>query len=162
MNKQSTIERRKARRVSVLNILLMGVVLQACTQTEQPVQPEKATAVEWPSIESIPGQAFLDQCQESFGQVASQFSALEAKKKFRNTSELLKDINEMDMVIDRAISKASLYANVHPETLVRSAAEICEQKFVALLSEIGLSRPLYNHLKNIDVSKLNALDKRYV
>lgn len=162
MNKQSTIERRKARRVSVLNILLMGVLLQACTQTEQPVQPEKPTAAEWPSIESIQGQAFLDQCQESFGQVASQFSALEAKKKFRNTSELLKDINEMDMVIDRAISKASLYANVHPETLVRSAAEICEQKFVALLSEIGLSRPLYNHLKNIDVSKLNALDKRYV
>ena len=162
MNKQSTIERRKMRTVSTLNILLMGVVLQACTQTEQAAQPEQPTAVEWPSIESIQGQAFLDQCQESFGQVASQFSALEAKKKFRNTSELLTDINEMDMVIDRAISKASLYANVHPEALVRSAAEICEQKFVALLSEIGLSRPLYNHLKNIEVSKLDALDKRYV
>jgi thimet oligopeptidase len=163
MNNPSLTEKYKLNAILMLSTFCMAFVLSACMQTEHAVQSENPkSAVEWPPIESIKGQAFLDQCQKSFDQVSAQFSALETKKKFRSADDLLKDINRMDIVIDRAVSKASLYANVHPETSVRAAAEICEQKFVVLLSEIGLSRPLYNHLKNIETSKLNALDKRYV
>src|SRR5690606_11492401 len=103
-NDQSITEKRKVSAISILTAFCMIFVLSACVQKERAVQPETSTAtVEWPSMENVQGKAFLEQCQESFDQVSSQFSALEEKKKFRNVNELLKDINRMDIVIDRAV-----------------------------------------------------------
>src|SRR5690554_1400971 len=88
MNNPSLTEKYTLNAILMLSAFCMTFVLSACVQTEQTVQSENSkSAVEWPSIESIQGQAFLDQCQKNFDQVAAQFSALETKKKFRSRSE---------------------------------------------------------------------------
>src|SRR5690606_25313163 len=60
------------------------------------------------------------------------------------------------------LSRTSLLSNVHPNAALREAAQNCQQRFVALLGDISLSRPLYNHLARLDLESLDALDRRFV
>jgi thimet oligopeptidase len=140
-------------------------ILSACsapTTVEPGADAKTEGSAAWPVSLDPEAQAYLAQCEQEFNQAKAQFDAFESRQTPYETQELLSDINAMDITLDGTLSRTSLYSNVHPNAEVRTAAQSCQQKFVALLGEISLSRPLFNHLEKVDTTGLNAIDKRYV
>lgn len=138
--------------------------LLSCAQ--QPVVDSQVNGpgdlVSWPELEDPQAQAYLATCRADYQLARQYFHSLETHPGPYRDMQLLDDVNRLDMVIDRSASKASLYRNVHPNAEVRAAADTCQQKFVDLISDIGLSRPLYKHLADIDKNALSVLDRRYL
>jgi thimet oligopeptidase len=136
--------------------LVIGwVLLSACTAAPK-------TADDWPQVADPQARDYLAQCQQDFVTATSQFQAIEQGPQTYPAAQLLDDINTLDITLDGTLSLTSLYANVHPNAAVRDAAQTCQQRFVTLLSEISLSRPLFNHLVAVDLAQLSDLDQRYV
>lgn len=119
-------------------------------------------AADWEMPEDSEARAYLQQCQTEFGVARAQFEAFEEPAASYAPQALLAAINAMDITLDGALSLTSLYANVHPNAAVRDAAQTCQQKFVALLGEISLSRPLYNHLAAVSTTGMSDIDRRFV
>lgn len=139
-------------------------LLSGCSspQTAQTGDAAASDSTAWPSSSDPEAQAYLAGCERDFKKARAQFDAFEARQTPYAAQELLSDINAMDITLDGTLSLTSLYSNVHPNAEVRTAAQNCQQKFVALLGEISLSRPLFNHLEKIETAGLSDIDKRYV
>src|SRR5690606_18775771 len=120
-----------------------------------------AVETEWKMPDDAEARAYFTTCRDEFSTARNQFDAFEQRHEPYMPQELLNDINAMDITLDGALSKTSLYSNVYPNAAVRDAAQVCQQKFVALLGEISLSRPLFNHLVSLDTAGLNELDRRF-
>ncbi len=141
---------------------LMLVLFAAGCST--PTADKKAEVEEtpWPEPESEPAQAFIAQCRADLETAKAQLDRLEAGDFAGDTQTLLHAINELDVVSDRAVSRAGLYFNVHPDPEVREVANTCKERAVELFSDIGLSRPLFKQVSDIDTEVLSRLDRRYV
>ncbi|MET0357065.1 MAG: tetraacyldisaccharide 4'-kinase, partial [Cellvibrio sp.] len=141
----------------------MCLVLAACQQpvaknsvaTQSPARPA------WQLPDDPEAKTYLSNCEADFRRVASELDSFATLKRGTD-SALLDKLNKMDQILDRQLSTASLYSNVHPNGNVRTAAEECEQHFVAINTDISLSRTIYDQVKQIDPLKLGVIDKRYV
>lgn len=145
-------------------LIITGALLSGCVaKTSAPDKAKSSTGKSgWEFSQAPEAIQYLESCRSDYDQVTAQLAAFSNTSKTFTTPALLKAINEMDLILDRQMNLASLYANVHPNVEIRTNAEQCEQKLVELISEKSLSRPLYNHLSRIDVNFLGALDKRFV
>ncbi|KAK1548482.1 hypothetical protein Q3G72_001378 [Acer saccharum] len=83
-------------------------------------------------------------------------SALPAKMDF------LEGLNALWRTVDRSLNTAGLYRNVHPDAALRARADQCEQDMQQLVTEMGLSRPLFERLKSLDVTAQDEVTKRWV
>ncbi|MBK8185907.1 MAG: Zn-dependent oligopeptidase [Cellvibrio sp.] len=117
---------------------------------------------QWPTPTDEQAKVYIKTCQSDYQQVYQSLLEFGTRKQAQPTETLLKQINAMDILIDKQVNLAGLYANVHPNTEMRTAAEFCEKEWMSLVSEIALSRPLYEEIQFIKMNKLNAEDKRYV
>ncbi len=144
--------------------LLACTVIASCSLQPSDSSEQRAgqLTAAWPQFEDPQAQHFTAICRADFQKAEQQFAALEKHPEPYEDQQLLQDINQLDIVIDGAASKASLYRNVHPNAEVRAAADACQQRFVSLVSDIGLSRPLYQHLSNVDTVVMSDIDTRYV
>ncbi|MDO6421173.1 M3 family metallopeptidase [Saccharophagus degradans] len=145
--------------------LLVG--LSACNQTKQPIDENltsQAAAAEnaWFNPTDAAAVSYLNECKAEYTTANELFETLQDATPAASDMALLAEIDKLDIVIDRVISKASLFRNVHPNAALREAADNCQQKVIELITEINLSKPLYAKIAKIDTSKLSALDKRYV
>ncbi|MBU2985689.1 Zn-dependent oligopeptidase [Saccharophagus degradans] len=145
--------------------LLVG--LSACNQTKQPIDENltsQAAAAEntWLSPTDAAAVSYLNECKAEYTTASELFETLQSATPAASDMALLAEIDKLDIVIDRVISKASLFRNVHPNAALREAADNCQQKVIELITEINLSKPLYAKIAKIDTSQLSALDKRYV
>ena len=104
---------------------------------------------------------FLVGCEGDFRKVANELDSFSAATPLADTA-LLDKLNGMDIVMDRQVNRAQLFASVHPNQELRTAAETCEQHFVALNSDISLSRAIFDQISKIDPAKLQGEDKRYL
>ena len=163
MKLRSIILIQSIRRATQISCLIPLSVLVACNQTA----PKKANVapepqhVAWELPADAEAKAYLSSCETGYKIVESELNSFSHPKPLDDLG-LLNKLNKMEMVMDSEVSKAGLYSSVHPNKEVRTAAESCEQHFVTLISDISLSRPIYDQLSKIDQSKLNADDKRYV
>jgi thimet oligopeptidase len=105
---------------------------------------------------------YMKACQEDYQLVAAHLADFGSSNKSYDAQTLLKSVNDMDIALDRQMNLSGLYANVHPNAELRNSAQQCEQKFVELIGEISLSRPLYNSIKGIELAALDAQDRRFV
>ncbi len=151
---------RKIRIARFLGILALGIGL-AGGCSHQP-KDNAASDSQWAVPEDPQAAAYFSECRRDFERASQAFAALESNPGFSEASTLLNAINDLDIILDGALSLTSLYTNVHPVAAVRDAAQTCQQRFVALLGEISLSRPLFNHLNAVDQAGLSALDQRYL
>lgn len=147
--------------------LLLVFLLPGCGEkSKEPEVQNQATvnAVpgDWPVPDDKEAAAYIKQCQADYEQITRQLDELSNPELTYVTGPLLTSINAIDVLLDKQMNLASLYANVHPNAAIRENAEICEQKFVTLISEISLSRPLYDRLVAVDTKPLDSLDRRYV
>ncbi len=117
---------------------------------------------QWPIPTDEQAKVYIKTCQLDYQQVYQSLLEFGTGKQAQPIETLLKRINAMDILIDKQVNLAGLYANVHPNADMRTAAEFCEKEWMSLVSEIALSRPLYEEIQFIKMNKLNAEDKRYV
>src|SRR5690606_175145 len=146
----------------VMSTAILFNAIAGCAPQASKDIVEEAVETEWKMPDDSEARAYFATCRDEFGIARKQFDAFEQRHEPYMPQELLNDINAMDITLDGALSKTSLYSNVHPNSAVRDAAQICQQNFVALLGEISLSRPLFNHLVALDTTGLNELDRRFV
>lgn len=102
----------------------------------------------------------MNTCNDAFTQSEELYLELNAGN--YSGAEFLEKINDLSILIDGALGKASLYANVHPNTQIREAAEHCDQHFVSLGSEIALSQALYKQVSELDIGAFPALEQRLI
>lgn len=157
--------------LSKLNTAMLSaallVSLSACNQTKQPIDENltsQAAAAEkaWFSPTDAAAVSYLNECKAEYTTASKLFETLQSATPAASDMALLAEIDKLDIVIDRVISKASLFRNVHPNAALREAADNCQQKVIELITEINLSKPLYAKIAKIDTSQLSGLDKRYV
>ncbi len=144
-------------------LALMGLAMMAlvgCSHTSQEVS--KASSSDWQMPDDPEAARYFAGCKDDFHRASQTFSALESHPGYSDPRALLNAINELDIQLDAPLSGTSLYSNVHPNAALRDAAQTCQQRFVALLGDISLSRPLYNHLAKVKLDGLDALDRRFV
>lgn len=151
-----------------LGLVSLLALLLACSPNEPPVASDapgvaaSQAAPSWPVSSDAEAAAYLAQCEKDYAAAQAQLAPLFDPTQAYETQALLQAINQLDLLLDKQMSYASLYANVHPNGELRSQAEFCEQQFVTLISEISLARPLYDKLAAVDSSALDALDQRFV
>ncbi len=163
-SKQATT-RPSARQCLVL-CLVIGGLLSGCVPGSNNPSPQaaplKAPSVSWPGSADKNASEYLDNCRTDYVNARSFMDNLSNQHKTYTTPALLAAINDLDTLLDKQMNLAGLYANVHPNPAIRTAAEQCEQNLVSLISEISLSRPLYNRISAVDLTQLNAEDRRFV
>ena len=122
---------------------------------------EPLLAVTWKPYEQPVAQSYQTECKATYEQSVNLFREIELEDKYPTALVLLNKLNELDIVLDSAMGKSSLYQNVHPNEHVRDAASTCEQNFVGLFSEMGLSKAIFGHLEQMDQSTLDTSSKRF-
>lgn len=103
-----------------------------------------------------------EQCTADLKQVHNLVQQLEGIQGDKTVATVLEPLNDLWMVIDRALNTASLYRNVHPDAAARKTAGQCEQKVEKLVTELGLSRPIHEAVAKVDVSGEDAVTQRWV
>lgn len=146
-------------------LLTLALLFSGCSS--KPLTSEKAASnIETPAWGAAPADPeaaiYIKSCQKDYRLVSAQLAEFELPNKKYTPQELLKAVNGIDIILDGQMNLASLYANVHPNAELRTSAEQCEQKFVELIGEISLSRPLYNHLQQVNIASLDTIDQRFV
>lgn len=151
-------------RVSRAFIVALALAALSCQQSSP--KPGSALAAvpsqAWELPADPEAKKYLQDCERDFNLVSAQFGRLSKPVAPLSDAALLEQINQMDILLDAQLNKAGLYANVHPNKDVRLAGESCEQHLVELLSEMSLSRPLYDLISKVNVQVLSADDQRYV
>lgn len=127
----------------------------------QVASPPKPVPPAWPSYEDPAAQSYIKNCQRQYHAALAEFRSVETQE-FSEDYNLLRAINHIDILIYEPLGYANLYSNVHPNAMLRSAAEACEQKMMSLQSDINMSRPLYNRLAAIETAAWSETDRYFV
>ncbi|QEY15168.1 tetraacyldisaccharide 4'-kinase [Cellvibrio sp. KY-GH-1] len=154
-------------RQSLALCLVLSGLVGGCTSGSSNSSSTHAVGAETQSVTwSTPtdklAYQYLENCRKDYVKAQGYMAEFSRSDKTYTTSNLLAAINELDAVLDKQMNLAGLYANVHPNAEMRSAAELCEQNMVSLISEISLSRPLYNRISALNIAGLDAEDRRFV
>lgn len=142
----------------VVPYLLIGLPGCALTNVSPSASP---TQNAWPAYEDSGAQAYIAQCERQYHAALGQLRALE-KTSFPQQMELLAAINRLDILFNESLGFAGLYANVHPNSTMRAAGDVCEQKITSLENEIQQSPYVYEQLAKVNLAALNAVDRQYV
>lgn len=114
-----------------------------------------------PDNHALNAQAYGQMCDAALkkarlAQQALEQSALPAKMDF------LEAVNALWRIIDHSLNTAGLYRNVHPDAALRARADTCEQDAQKLVTELGLSRALFERLESLDLTGQDEVTKRWV
>lgn len=129
-------------------------------------QPDKANVEEadskWKVFSHAEAAQYQSKCRSILTLSTTLFETIALRQAPYSRDDMLDDFNQLDIMIDGAASKSSLYRNVHPEPEVRDAADECFQNFISLYTDIGLSKPLYQHISSLSTAGLDEIDTRYI
>ncbi len=142
--------------------LVSGCSTSSSSNSSAKVESTASTPVTWNNPTDKKASEYLDSCRADYIRAQAYMTEFSSTKTTYTTPELLNAINGLDTLIDKQMNLSGLYANVHPNAEMRTTAEQCEQNMVSLISEISLSRPLYNRIAAVDLTQLNAEDRRFV
>jgi thimet oligopeptidase len=107
-------------------------------------------------------ETYRRQCSNELARATTLFHELENIGVPKNTDTVLLPLNEVEIVLGKSASKASLFYNTHPSEAIRDIAENQQKEITKLYSEISLSLPLFEACKSVDVSKADPQTQRYL
>ena len=110
----------------------------------------------------LTAQAYEQACKTQLDDAQARLHALETRTGPATVATVLEPLNDLWLVIDAGLNQAGLLRNVHPDADVRQAANVCEQEFNKLITNIGLSRPLYDAVAAMDTRSEDTVTQRYV
>lgn len=147
-------------------IAVSVIILHACS-TSMPTRLDTHPTKSKSAISAIPFQhpdylAYQNQCESSLTKSATLLKRILNNKAPKTIQTVLEPLNEIDILMDSAWNKASVYANAHPEKSVRDLADHCSQKFSQFYTEISLSRPLYEAVLAIKLDSTDTSTLRVV
>ncbi len=92
-------------------------------------------------------------------ELLEQLIAVPGKRTIENTFQLY---DEILLHLDAIGNQCSLMENVHPDSEMRSTAELFSQKAAAFGTELSLNRAMYDALSAMDISNADEKTKFYV
>jgi thimet oligopeptidase len=134
-------------------LLITGVILlflTGCRHVQKDVVKVQNNPIE-----------YSETCKTELTRSAEIFRSLEQLENPETVDSVLVPLNELELILSKSASKASLFYNVHPSQEIRDIAENQQKELTRLYNEISLSRPLYEACKAVDVSNADEQTKRY-
>lgn len=101
-------------------------------------------------------------CEVSFAKLSDEYEALRTYEGPATLETVARPFNLMGEGPGVSAGWAYLMGNVHPDPEVREAANACVQKFVALSTEIGLDKSIYDLFVQIDITDADSAARQYV
>ncbi|MBI4509239.1 MAG: Zn-dependent oligopeptidase [Deltaproteobacteria bacterium] len=125
--------------------------------------PEPAsTPVSTPPVARKPEDEFQAECRQNVAAAKELLGRILTPSETRALENTLVPYNHLLVHVQNAMAKSGLYANVHPDEAMRTAAETCEREVSAFVTDLKMNRPLYEALASLDLSKLDADARRFV
>jgi thimet oligopeptidase len=106
--------------------------------------------------------SFQTFCEKELMESRQLFQKLENYQGPKTVETVLKPLNEIWIKMDYAYNLSSLYQAVHPNSAMRDVGAEFDQKFSKLETEIQMSRPIYDAVSQVDISRADAKTKRFV
>jgi thimet oligopeptidase len=106
--------------------------------------------------------AFEQQCASDLQEAQQLYDQLKTYDGPKTVETVLKPLNEIWITMDHSANLASVYQAVHPSPEIRKVAEDYDQKFSKLVTEIQMSRPIFDAVSQVDVSQVDPKTKRFV
>ena len=150
----------------VVTLIAASALLAACkpdTETAppeiaQPTAPD-ATVIELPvrysviSLDKLESPAALTELCESENFVMLEHMAtLESFEGKATVDAYYKSLDSLTTSLSNMISVAQSMSSFHPDPELRTAGEVCEQLLSEIDTDLGLSRPIYEAVSQLDVS----------
>ena len=107
-------------------------------------------------------QAYARVCQADLAKAQQLFLELESVTGAKTVDTVLVPLNNLWIVLDRGINTAGLYRSVHPDPSVRNQADHYEQEYSKIVTNIGLSKGVYEAVSAVDVRREDAVTQHYV
>lgn len=146
-----------------LTFLLASIACVACAQQDDATGNTEMTVTESKAkqVEQLAAADFRQTCEDSLAEARGLFEQMEQSPDTKSVESLLVPLNDLFVKLDLGANKSSLYAVVHPDEEIRTAAEECEQGFSKLGTDISVSRPLYEALGKLDVGNEDDVTRRW-
>lgn len=144
--------------IPLLFPVLLSLFLAGCDSL--PHKSRASQAEDWPTYSDSVAASYIASCRQSYERARDAFHTLENAEP-NPQQAILAHINQLEILTNEPLGRAGLFANVHPNDMVRAAGDACEQKFMALISDINLSRPIYDRLVKVDLTKLSESERYY-
>ncbi|MFO1186472.1 MAG: M3 family metallopeptidase [Alphaproteobacteria bacterium] len=146
---------------ALIALALTGVVLAGCKKTETRApqrsgpgrSPAAATAVAAGMPLYDTAEQYSKACGEAIADARTRLLALETLAGAPTVESVLRPLNEVARLTTNGWNEAVVLERAHPDAEFRDAAEACDRDFSALASDIKLSRPLYERVVAVDVSR---------
>ncbi|MEH6557003.1 MAG: M3 family metallopeptidase [Oceanicoccus sp.] len=148
-----------------LLLITTSIILSACqnSATDGNNNNQDALSAAPGNFQSgLTATELTEQCSQQLKNANGSFRRLESLQPPFTVDNLLRPVDQMFVDIDNDTGMTYLLNNVHPDTDLQAAADTCIQNFSNLLTEIGLSKPLYERLQQVDVSDKQADTQRYL
>ncbi len=136
--------------------LVLALYAGACAGRAPP------TTVTLPAPPSAAAKSYAAQCDADLAAAEAALAALAKVDGVKSVARVLDPLNDLHLIIDRALNGAQLYRNVHPDAAVRTAAERCEQEMEKIVTALSMARPIYDAVAAVDTTPEDAITKRYV
>lgn len=178
-------------KTNALLLLLLTVLLGACERDagtsanlgpERSVeagQPEQAAPVEvgepvptkagdlyayrsWTIDELADAELLTAACEREVSAMNDAIAALEAFAETPGVDNYLEALNAQVVGVSNMAMAANTLGAVHPDKTVRDAADTCSQSLTPIFSDISLSRPIYERVAAIDLSRADDSARRAV
>ena len=106
--------------------------------------------------------SYQRECRDALSDARKRFETLEKLQGERTAARVLEPLNDLWIVLDQTLNLAGLYRNVHPDAELRQVANECEQEMSKLVTDMGLSRPLYESVEAVPLNGQDAVTQHYV
>ncbi|MGH7702686.1 MAG: M3 family metallopeptidase [Gemmatimonadales bacterium] len=106
--------------------------------------------------------AFASAVDQRLAGAGQQLDRLLAVRGNRTIDNTLRPYDKLLRELDAAGSQAGLIQEVHPDSLVRGAAEAASQRVSAFATDLSLNRPVYDALSALDLAGADAETRYYV
>ncbi|HUQ50535.1 MAG TPA: M3 family metallopeptidase [Terriglobales bacterium] len=100
-------------------------------------------------------------CKKDIAYARSEIVRLKAMKTPRDTAQALQALDNANLALNFASSRADITQQVQPAQDMRDTAEKCGQEVSAVATEISLDRGVYEAIAALDVTKADA-DTKYL
>lgn len=155
----------------VSTCVVAGLALQGCqekTDKNKSISESSAQTTSHPQaipqtsskLSALKPSEYEARCEAEIHTAKTSLAALLASPP-ETSAGVLNSLNTIEILLENSLNFAGLVANVFPDKNLREKGEACEQKLVAFIGEINLSRPLYDLITKTTTDNLNEIDLRY-
>lgn len=132
--------------------IVSGLVLLSCAGLKPPAQDAPSAAAKEYEIS----------WQTDLKRAESLFEQLESLEGPMTVESVLEPLNDIWLILNARQGMADVLANAHPDPDLRASAEEAIQAYSKLGTELSLSRPIYDAVAAVDISRTDEETKRLV